>query len=208
MSISNYTELQAAVKNWLHRTDLDTRIPEFITLGESFLNREIKTPAMVETATVNTSMATRFAAFPAGCKKIISVIDQYGTPLRQRSDIDVAALSIGASTSAPQVYALTDQIEFDCVSDQVYAMTVQYYKKLDIANDTTNWLLTDYPDAYLYASLYVAMPFIKDDERAGYIKALRDEVVYQVNTSNKNRIPLRVDAALTASGTFDINRGE
>lgn len=34
MAISNYTELQTAVANWLDRDDLSARIPEFIGLCE------------------------------------------------------------------------------------------------------------------------------------------------------------------------------
>ena len=35
MAITTYTELETAVKNWLHRADLDSRIPEFIALAEA-----------------------------------------------------------------------------------------------------------------------------------------------------------------------------
>jgi hypothetical protein len=42
MAISTYTELQAAIPNWLGgRADLTLRIPEFITLCEAKLNRTL-----------------------------------------------------------------------------------------------------------------------------------------------------------------------
>ncbi len=49
MAISNYTELKAAVANWLGRSDLTTRIPEFITAAEIRLCDDVKVKAM-ETA--------------------------------------------------------------------------------------------------------------------------------------------------------------
>jgi hypothetical protein len=39
MSISTYGELKAAVADWLNRTDLTARIPDFIQLAESDIFR-------------------------------------------------------------------------------------------------------------------------------------------------------------------------
>ena len=41
MAISTFTELKTAVDNWLARTDLAGRAPEFIALAEARMNREI-----------------------------------------------------------------------------------------------------------------------------------------------------------------------
>ena len=42
MSITNYTELKTAVANFLARSDLTDRIPEFISLAEGRLSRELE----------------------------------------------------------------------------------------------------------------------------------------------------------------------
>ena len=47
MAISNYAELQTATANWLDRTDLTDRIPEFIDLAESTFNRTIRNRQMI-----------------------------------------------------------------------------------------------------------------------------------------------------------------
>ena len=47
MSISTYAELQTAVANFLDRSDLTDRIPEFITLAEARFNRVIRAPDML-----------------------------------------------------------------------------------------------------------------------------------------------------------------
>src|SRR5688572_20237714 len=46
MSISTYSQLESAMENWLKRGGLDDRIPEFITLGESRIGREVKCKQM------------------------------------------------------------------------------------------------------------------------------------------------------------------
>ena len=43
MALSNYSELQSAVADWLERGDLTARIPDFIRLAEVQLNRLLRT---------------------------------------------------------------------------------------------------------------------------------------------------------------------
>lgn len=207
MAITTYIELQTAVENWLHRSNLTARIPEFITMGEAYLNREVIAADMVQSATVNTSTSDRFAALPPRCLNILTLANQYGEKLAYADAGEVMAYSMDAPAGLPRNYSVTDQIEFDRVSDQVYALSCKYRKRLDIAVDSTNWLLTNHPDAYLYAALFAAAPYIKDDARAVMVKGLMDDAIRAVNHV-KYRPTLRVDAALVRDGVFDIARGE
>ena len=43
MSIGNYAELQTAVANFMARSDLTSQIPDFITMAESRMSRELET---------------------------------------------------------------------------------------------------------------------------------------------------------------------
>ena len=54
MAISNYSELQTAVANWLDRDDLTARIPEFIALAEARFNRVLRLRSMEAKYTANT----------------------------------------------------------------------------------------------------------------------------------------------------------
>ena len=47
MAITNYGQLKTAAANWLDRTDLEDRIPEFVTMAEAQFNREIRQPQMI-----------------------------------------------------------------------------------------------------------------------------------------------------------------
>ena len=42
MALSNYTELKASIADFLNRDDLTSVIPDFITLAESQINRDIR----------------------------------------------------------------------------------------------------------------------------------------------------------------------
>lgn len=46
MAISTYAELKTAVANWLHDSNLTTRIPEFIALAEDRINQRVRVKAM------------------------------------------------------------------------------------------------------------------------------------------------------------------
>ena len=86
MSISTYAELSAAVANWTHRADLTSHIADFITLGETAINRELRLRSMENVATVNTSTSDRFATLPTGFAEIIDLAlyaDDYPQVLTQ-----------------------------------------------------------------------------------------------------------------------------
>ena len=55
MAISTYSELQTAAANWLDRSDLSDRIPEFIALAEARFNRILRIRDM---ETVSTAIST------------------------------------------------------------------------------------------------------------------------------------------------------
>ena len=43
MSIGNYAELQTAIANFMARSDLTSQIPDFITMAEARMSRELET---------------------------------------------------------------------------------------------------------------------------------------------------------------------
>ena len=42
MALTTYTELKASIADFLNRDDLTTVIPDFITLAESQINRDVR----------------------------------------------------------------------------------------------------------------------------------------------------------------------
>ncbi len=53
MAISNYSELKAAIADWLNRSDLTDSIPDFIALAETRHKRDFKIRRM-ETRVIST----------------------------------------------------------------------------------------------------------------------------------------------------------
>ena len=74
MALTTYSELKTAIANWLDRSDLDDRIPEFIQLAEARHRRDFKIRRMETRVTANTIADTEYYSLPDNithCYKII-----------------------------------------------------------------------------------------------------------------------------------------
>jgi hypothetical protein len=209
MAISNYTELQAAVANYLARDDLTLRIPEFVTLCEAKLNRELFVRQMEERSTVTVDTAAdepEFITLPDDFQSMrrLRLSSVTGKPrLQYLSGAQADEKRYGGSDVAQQPAYFTivgDEMELIPTPDSAYEIEMVYRKTIPpLADNTTNWLLTLAPDAYLYGTLLEAMPYTKDDERiqvwlAGFSAAI-DGLNRLSLTSTFNAGPMAVRAS-------------
>ena len=205
MALANYTDLQAAIADELARDDLTSKIPDFIKLAESEINRDLRVKEMREIVTINPSQSVNYTDLPDGFMELISFSDHYGEPVFEVVTEDLARSRYAASESWPNRCAIGARIEFDCVADASYDYTMAYWKRLDIEADTTNAVMTNHPDLYLYGSCLKATHYINDDERAGLWRSIYDLAVAKANRqSNRSTRKLRTDFT---GQRFNINRG-
>jgi hypothetical protein len=189
MAIANYVDLQASVANWLARSDLTTVIPDFIVIAEANFNRTLRT-LQQETKDAAFSISTEYVAVPTGFLEARSMYLNT-SPARSLSYLsaDLQTDSNGW-TGRPTGFSLTgSNFRFSPAPDATYTATLIYYKAIPaLASNSTNWLLTAHPDAYLYGSLIAASGYIQDDGRVAGIKALYEQVIAEIKGSdNKNR---------------------
>jgi len=224
VTISTYAELQTAVGNWLARTDLTNRIPEFISIGDSRLNRKLRIREMHQLSTTAYTSASRFIELPANCLEIIDIqikaadaADTLYEPLTFEAPelmyTRYGRTSENYGAGRPQYYTLRDEIEIDkpVGSGDTFTLRIHYLKKWNIASDSTNWLLSNYEDAYLYSALVQAEAFLKNDNRIMVWKSGLDEVMKELNLlSERSRddSQLHVDNALIRRGGFNILNGD
>lgn len=213
MAISNYSELKTAVSGWLHRSDMDVIIPDLIAIGEATINRKLRLLQMENVSALSTSITDRFATLPAGFIEAIDLAlyaDNYPQTLTQLPISKINNNSL-VNKGEPRFYAISSNIIFDVISDQVYSCSLRYIKKLDIATDTTNFLLTAYPDIYLYSSLMAAAPYIKNDERLTMWVQLLDDAIKSANhldARSRGKAMLTMEGGLRgAGGHSDIFSG-
>ena len=194
MAISNYTELQTAVANWLDRDDLSARIPEFIGLCEARFNRSLRIRAMETLDTsVSTVADTKTIALPTGYVQMRD-IHITGDPLVQLQYVTPEIMNrihAGSVSGRPEVYTIIgENIVLGPTPDAVYSTSMLYYKTFDALSDSspTNWVITNAPDVYLYGTLLEAEPFLMNDARVQlWATALTESINTLQDQDNKDR---------------------
>jgi hypothetical protein len=199
----------ASIAATLNKTNLTAVIPDFISLGESVLFRRLKTRRQQKSATYD--IDSESMGVPAGLREVLSfsltdpvVRLDYVTP----DAFD--ALDLGSGE--PRFYTIVgSDILFSPSPAQSYSVRLRYTEgpcKLTSAT-RTNWILCQHPDAYLYAALCEAAPYLRDDERLPMWQARRDQIIAEINEIQpRPGTHLRMDdLARMSRRHYDITRG-
>tara|TARA_R100001594_G_scaffold30199_2_gene56432 strand:+ start:7678 stop:8325 length:648 start_codon:yes stop_codon:yes gene_type:complete len=178
MAITNYSELKTAVANWTARSDLGTYVDEFIDLAETFLKR-IPVPAEspeiggvrgnITRATGTLTAGTATLSLPSDFQEIYRMTLTGSTFVTLRYVApNQLAINHRTGSGLPAYFSISDVIEFDVAPDSNYAYELSYYPGVTALSDsnTTNWIITNYPDTYLSATLFHAFRFLQDQESA------------------------------------------
>ena len=70
MSLDTYSNLQTSIANFLARDDLTTNIPDFISLAEARMSRELDTRSQEASTTISTVAGTESYALPTDLREI------------------------------------------------------------------------------------------------------------------------------------------
>jgi len=203
---TTYTELQAEVKDHLHRADLDSKIPSFIQMGEARLNRRLRARSMIATININPSQVNTYDSLPAGFMELISFSDDLGDELQQVSYEELEDLAYGSSADRPRYFSLGARIDWPRVAGSSYSYPMRYWKRLDIVTDSSNDVLTYNPDAYVYSALLAAQPYLKDDSRMVVWGEMLSTTIKEINRRERRSVSkLRGD--IGSNRGFNILRG-
>ena len=171
MAIGTFAELKVAAANWLDRSDLTDRIPEFISLAEARFNRVLRIRDMETVSTaISTAAGTREYSLPTGFvqMKEFHLSTDPITPLAYITPEMMSRMWAGSAKAKPQVFTIiADNVRLGPNPDAVYTTSMLYYKTFTAlsASNTTSDMLTNNPDVYLYGTLLEAEPFIMNDAR-------------------------------------------
>jgi len=195
MAITTYSELQTAIANWLNRTDLTTYIPDFITLAETRINRDVAKMALVgleKRVTSTTTSGDAYVTLPTDVQTIKSV-KLNTSPVRRLRPMSLDAIEDAypsTSVSKPYAYAMVGaEIRLAPIPDSAYTIEISYCYTPTVlsASNTSNWFLTDTPDLLLYASLLEAEPFLKNDQRIMTWQSMYDRGLESMDSLNNSQ---------------------
>lgn len=192
MSITTYSELQTAVTDRIARADFTTsQTQECIALAESEIQGSLRATDM-ETKSTTFSIANEYENVPTNFLEVVSfwITSSVRYPLIYMSD-DMQAYSYSTGSDAPKFYSVVGgQFHFAPIPDTTYTASLIYFAKFSAlsGSNTTNWLLTAWPDAYLYGSLKHAAIRIQDAGMAqGYDSMFQSALQRIQRTSNRSR---------------------
>lgn len=191
MALANYTDLQTAVANFLHRTDLTGIIPDLITLGEIRINGDLDARLQDAKTTLTTTQGVDNVMLPDGIINIrhLSVDSQTPIVTMQYESPDTLYTRHPSGTSGtPTAYTVIGtSVYMQPIPDAAYTLNLIYKSRvpsLAAAVSGVTWLMTNYPHVYLYAALCESAPYLKDDARIPVWESKYKEAIDTVNSQD------------------------
>jgi hypothetical protein len=189
-AIVTYADLQNAVKDYLNRGDLDVQVPLFIQLCEAEIKRRLRRFTVRASITIQGDQT----ALPSACAELRSARLVTGNPnLDQplicgtQEMVSEFRANHGAPTGRPQIIGMINATGMLVAPtpDANYPAEIFYYQglvPLATAPGGINIVLTESPDLYLFGSLAMAEPFLKNDDRLALWQSLANKAYDQLET--------------------------
>lgn len=216
MALSTYTELKAAVQTELDVSSLtDGMLVDAIKRCESRLNRRLRLREMEQLTTDTLSAGTTTISLPAGYLELFSV----QAKLSSEADANYVDCQYVAPELAERYYdkrllryTLRDELEFFPVPTSDYTVRLHWLKAWNLATDSSNWLLTNHPDAYFYGTLMECERTLRNDDRSLMWRAELEAVIEYLNALSERgrddgQLITSESASMAGALTFDIWRG-
>jgi|TARA_R100001463_G_scaffold131054_1_gene190844 hypothetical protein len=170
MSIANYAELKTAVANFMARSDLTNQIPDFITMAESRMSRELETREQEKRSQATLVAGDEYILLPNDFREVREVKIN-ASPTRVLTYYSPSALDSMYSSNGegmPEGYSIVGlELKMRPIPDAAYTQEIVYIGSLpNISNTTTPILFTRSPDLYLYGALAEGYAYLLDEARA------------------------------------------
>jgi len=191
MAFTTYTELKSVVADYLARTDLTTQIPDFITLAEVRLKRDLRIRQMLKVATASMTVSDSTVALPSD---FLAIRDMHldTNPASSLEYLSPSSFFSNAHTTnlgIPTKYTvLASEFQFAPIPDSAYTVQILYYALPTPLSSSvsSNVFLSTCPDLLLYAALGEAEPYLINDARIQTWAALYDRGLVSLSSSDES----------------------
>lgn len=186
MAIATYSDLKTSVANFIHRSDLTSSIPDFIALAETRINGDLDARQQDTSYVMTTVAGQNYLDCPSDLISVrrFAINDTNPDPLNYVAPENFTLESNTATSGSPRKYTIVgSKFYFDPVPDAAYTANLIYKARLSPLSDsnTTNFLLTNFPRVYLYATLSVASSFTRDLDALQLYESKYQESIKAVN---------------------------
>lgn len=177
MSLDSYANLQTAIADHMGRPGdsiIAAVAPTLIALFEARFRRKMRVRQM-ETRDTAFSIAAQATALPAGFLQARALVLQTDpkVALQFVTPDQLWRTYPGSTTGQPRVYTIVGtEIIVGPAPDGTYTAELDYYAFSALSDsNTSNWLLTSYPDLYLFGALVEGLAYTKNSAAAAMWKA-------------------------------------
>jgi hypothetical protein len=186
MALANYTDLQASIAAWSHRSDLTAIIPDFIVLAEKRINSDIDARAQDSVVTLSTVANVAYITAPTDMLTVrsLTLVTSNQTTVLDYLTPDQFNASYGTTTGQPQSFTIIGNLLYlGQIPDSVYSIQCIYTASVPpIASNPTNWLITNFPQVYLTACLVEVARYTLNQELFASSNASYKEAIDSVNS--------------------------
>jgi hypothetical protein len=191
MAITNYTDLQSTIADYLARTDLTTQIPLFIQLAENRLRRDLRIRPMLKVVTTPTAAGDPTVALPSDFLEMRDLHIE-SSPIQtivyqNPSNFFRNTKASTADSGAPKFYTVMgSEFQFAPIPDTAYTLKMVYYATPTYlgSSNSSNVFLANCPDLLLYAALGEAEPYLMNDARVQTWATLYDRGLNSLQISD------------------------
>lgn len=208
MAFDSYANLKTEIQNWLADDDVADYVDSFIATCESSLRRTVRIPSLMTKEQVTISdgdRTTDLASLTASVLdlkhiRILEASTNYSRYAPALDQLNLNQLSENSRNleSRPTMFTVYGTtVEYNVEADQDYTAEFFFWKNFTGLSDanTSNEILVDHPDLYLWGSLTAAAPFLGNDERIQTWGTLYANALAEVKrTAQENNLggPLKV----------------
>ena len=206
MALDTYTALQASILDWLNKPSLSTLVPDFITLFEARARRELVDWLRT---TITASNVTGDLQLPATVQSVLSVSYNDGANGAHNFSLSLVSKdeyqgwmdleSIPVATAGQLAYvdvdadAGTTTLRFwppATATGPIANLVIEAVKVLPAlsGSQTTNALLRDAPDAYLFGALAESAPYLQHDERVPVWEGRAKEALRELRALTERKL--------------------
>ncbi len=190
LSDGTYTGLRASLGDWLHRSDLtNTDYGNFVYMYEAEFNTAMRLRKM-EAQTSIVINTSNYITHPSDWQAWKSLKISFGGKvygLNPISEENSSAIYGMSSLNLPQGYVVRgDRTYVYPLPDATYTVDTVYIQGVpSLSANSTNWLMTKFPHAYLYGSLMQASQFVGSPEKIQEWRALHGITMDQIEKESK-----------------------
>jgi hypothetical protein len=178
---SNYGELKAEIADWLDRSDLESKIPGFISFAERSIFRKLRIPAN-EKVTEQTITSEDSLAVPTDYLEARSMMVN-SVPVERVSDI--YALNYANTTGAARYFGrVGGDFIFRPALNSGDVVTLNYWfdeSGMSADTDTTN-VLAIADDLYMYATIMEAEKYLGVEGRIAQTQAIFKNKLHELQS--------------------------